>query len=352
MMKIKVINEEKNVYKEENMQQEEKINELSKEIKIIKEKNNEYLNKISDELISEKKKNKKVEEKLSSILNEKTTEFESLQKKYNINKNNYEKKLKEISGIKDKMKKELKTKEDQLLVMKMNNDKMTSLYEQKNKFLEKEVSSWKDKYHNALIETKNKENDLNKENNKLKEQYKMLIKNSEKNSNEIILFERNSNNNDEIHNSKKSLNDLVKIQLNENKNKNKIILENIIKIKDIQSNGERKQNHNDFSVKDTKNKHSADVKETKVRNIEEQLINLNQYKDKINILKDFKCKFCFKSFSFPEYKQHFNLCPKNPMNSNNNRNIIFTFLIKIHYTIHIIISNSKGCNIIFFCLFY
>ena len=337
MMKIKVINEEKNVYKEENMQQEEKINELSKEIKIIKENNNEYLNKISDELISEKKKNKKVEEKLSSILNEKTTEFESLQKKYNINKNNYEKKLKEISGIKDKMKKELKTKEDQLLVMKMNNDKMTSLYEQKNKFLAKEVSSWKDKYHNALIETKNKENDLNKENNKLKEQYKLLIKNSEKNSNDIILFERNSNNNDEI----QSLNDLVKIQLNENKNKNKIILENIIKIKDIerlkkkgsQSNGERKQNHNDFYVKDTKNKHSADVKETKVRNIEEQLINLNQYKDKMNTLKDFKCKFCLKIFSFSEYKEHFNLCSKNPMNDNNNNSINAT-------NNNIIINNS------------
>ena len=327
MMKIKVINEEKNFYKEENMQQELKINELSKEINLLKEKNNEYLNKLSDELISEKKKNKKIEEKLSSILNDKTTEFESLQKKYNINKNNYEKKLKEISGIKDKMKKELKVKEDQLLVMKMNNDKITSLYEQKNKFLEKEVSSWKDKYHNALIETKNKENDLNKENIKLKEQYKLLLKNSEKNNSDIVLYEKNSNNHDENNNSKKSLNELVKKQLKENKYKNKIILENIIKIKNIeglkkknsQSNGERKKNHKDFSVKDTKTKLSADVKETKVRNIEEELIDLNEYKDNINTLKDFKCKFCLKTFSFPEYKEHFNICSKNPMNENNNK---------------------------------
>ena len=330
MMKIKVINEEKNFYKEENIQQEAKINELSKEINVIKEKNNEYLNKISDELISEKKKNKKVEEKLSSILNDKTTEFESMQKKYNVNKNNYEKKLKEVSSIKDKMKKELKIKEDQLLVMKMNNDKMTSLYEQKNKFLENEVSSWKNKYHNALIETKNKENDLNKENIKLKEENKLLIKKNEKNNSDIVLYERNSNNRDEINNSKKSLNDLVKKQIKDNKNKkrNRIILENIIKIRDIeglkkkgsQSNGERKKNHKDFSVKDTKTKNSADVKEIKVRNIEEQLINLNQYKDNINTLKDFKCKFCLKTFSFPEYKEHFNLCSKNPMNDSNNNN--------------------------------
>jgi hypothetical protein len=119
------------------------------------------------------------------------------------------------------MKKELKIKEDQLLVMKMNNDKITSLYEQKNKFLEKEVSSWKDKYHNALIETKNKENDLNKENIKLKEQYKLLIKNNENNSSDIVLFERNSDNCDENNNSKKRVNDLAKNQLKENKKKKK-----------------------------------------------------------------------------------------------------------------------------------
>ena len=63
MMKIKVINEEKNNLKEENIQQEEKINELNKEINLIKEKNNEYLNKLSKDLMQEKKKNKKIEDK-------------------------------------------------------------------------------------------------------------------------------------------------------------------------------------------------------------------------------------------------------------------------------------------------
>ena len=76
----------------------------------------------------------------------------------------------EITDIKNIMKKKLKVKEEQLLVMKMNNEKITSLYEQKSQFLENEASSWKNKYHDALIETKNKENELNKENIKLKEQ--------------------------------------------------------------------------------------------------------------------------------------------------------------------------------------
>ena len=78
--------------------------------------------------------------------------------------------MKEITDIKNIMKKKLKVKEEQLLVMKMNNEKITSLYEQKSQFLENEASSWKNKYHDALIETKNKENELNKENIKLKEQ--------------------------------------------------------------------------------------------------------------------------------------------------------------------------------------
>ncbi len=74
------------------------------------------------------------------------------------------------------MKKELKLKEEQLLVMKMNNDKITSLYEQKSKFLESEVTSWKNKYHDALVENKNIETELNKENSKLKEKNNNLIK--------------------------------------------------------------------------------------------------------------------------------------------------------------------------------
>ena len=316
---------------------------------MIKEKNNEYLNKLSNELIQEKKKNKKVEEKLNSVLNSKTSEYQSLQKEYNIRKNNYEQKLKEINDIKDKMKKELKVKEEQLLVMKINNEKITSLYEQKSEFLEKEVTSWKDKYHNALIETKNKENDLNKENIKLKEQNKLLLKMEKRNEKKYLLdtsktknnnssdkkrnsinSNSNSNYSNKNENSKRNLNNLVnyvKAQLKGNNNINNQF-QTVLQIKDIEdlqnkgsnSNGERTNNYKDLTLNNKKTKYSADGKESKVRNIEEQLINLNQYKDKINTSKDFKCKFCLKSFSFPEYKEHFNICSKNPMNTNNNNN--------------------------------
>ena len=161
-----------------------------------------------------------------------------MQKEYNIRKNNYEQKLKEINDIKDKMKKELKAKEEQLLVMKMNNEKISSLYEQKSHFLEKEVTSWKEKYHNALIETKNKENDLNKENIKLKEQNNLLIR-MEKRTENNYFSENNKNNSsfgknrsssnnsnlNEQSNSKKNLNNLVNYVKSQLKGNNKIKLE-------------------------------------------------------------------------------------------------------------------------------
>ena len=74
------------------------------------------------------------------------------------------------------MDKEIKIKDEQIIVMKMNNDKVSSLYGQKSNFLEREINNWKDKYNLVIKETMNKQNELNKENIKLKEQNKILIK--------------------------------------------------------------------------------------------------------------------------------------------------------------------------------
>jgi hypothetical protein len=133
-------------------------------------------------------------------------------------------------------------------------------------------------------------------------------------------------------NSQKSWNNstnYVRIHLPGN-NKFKLNLKNLAKMKDneIIQNDSTKSNGNkmkdiDFSLKNKQQKHSAD-REMKLKGINEQLINLNQYKDKINNSKDFKCKFCLKFFSFIEYKQHFNLCTKNPLNSNNDK-IIYSY---------------------------
>jgi len=330
MMKIKVISEEKNCLKEENLEQERIIDELNKELNMIKAKNEEFLNKLNNDLLEEKKKNKRVEEKLLSILDKKTAEYEYLQKEYNLRKSNYEIRLKEINDIKERMKKELRVREEQLLIMKMNNEKIASLYEQKSQFLSKEVTLWKDKYHNALVENKNKERDLSKENTKLKEENtKMIRKQKYLEKNNTSLGKNRKKNNysyqNNYNNSQKSWNNstnYVRIHLTGN-NKFKLNLENMAKNNEneiIQNNSTKskgnKMNIIDYSLKNKKQKHSAD-REMKIKGINDQLINLNQYKNKINNSKDFKCKFCLKSFSFVEYKKHFNLCTKNPLNTYN-----------------------------------
>ena len=310
MMKIKVIDEEKNYLKEEFNTKEGKINELSKEIELIKEKNNEYLNKLSNDLIIEKTKNKSIEEKLNSILDKKNSEYIKLNNEYKAKQNEFEKKLKEINDIKIKMKKELKMKEEQLLVMKMNNEKITSLYEQKSKFLEKEATTWKNRYHEALVENKNKEDELNKENAQLKEQNQILIKIEKKKNLEESKKPKKNN----------SYSTTFKNNIS-NEYKNIIKIENILDEKNMSrnSNYEKKKIINkDSSLNNSKPKLSLDGTGTefKIKNIQEQLININRYKDKINSSKDFKCKFCLKDFSFPEFKEHFNICNKNPLNNN------------------------------------
>ena len=328
MMKIKVINEEKNFLKEEFETNNVKINELNKEIDSIKEKNEEQLNKLNDELTIEKTKNQSIEYKLNSILTKKNEDFTNLKNQFNTQKNNYEKKVKEITDIKNIMKKKLKVKEEQLLVMKMNNEKITSLYEQKSQFLENEASSWKNKYHDALIETKNKENELNKENIKLKEQNKLLEKKFEENKNKKNISKNKNRNNKSFSNQNDIMINYANIQLSQNKENEKdelnvnkentnyksniIKIENILSEKDIEK---RNKNKNNIKTKLIFNNSNNN------KNKGETLINLNNYKDKINSSKDFKCKYCLKYFTFQEYKEHYNICNKNPMNDNSNSTI-------------------------------
>ena len=169
IMKIKVINEEKSYLENENKKQEEKLNELNNELSLIKEKNNEFIQKLNNDIQMEKKKYKRVEDGLNGMINNKTKEIENLKKEIEIETTNYENKIREIIETNNNLNKEIKLKDEQLLVMKMNNEKISSLYEQKSKFLEREITSWKDKYTITIKEGMIKENDLTKENLKLKE---------------------------------------------------------------------------------------------------------------------------------------------------------------------------------------
>ena len=235
IMKIKVINEEKTYFEKENKNRDSKINELNRELNAIKSKNNEYIQKITNDIKLEKKKNKRIEERMNRLINNKTKEIDNLNKQIELENSHYENRIKEITETNKNLEKEIKMKDEQIIVMKMNNDKVSSLYGQKSNFLEREINNWKDKYNLVIKEAMKKQNELNKENIKLKEQNKILMKNENK-KNEI-----------EINRSNNNSNNITKIINNNNNNngaKNKTIKGSI--------NGLMNYIKNNF--KDTKNK--------------------------------------------------------------------------------------------------
>ena len=209
IMKIKVINEEKNYLEKENKNRENQIDVLNKELDLIKSKNYEYIQKISNEIKIEKKKNKHIEDKMNRLINNKSKEIDNLNKQIEIENLNYDKKIKEISESNKNLEKEIKIKNEQIIVMKMNNDKVSSLYGQKSNFLEKEIKNWKDKYNSVIKEALVKQNELTKENLKLKEENKILVKKENKRGLENNI-NNITNNNNINNNDNNSMNNTIK----------------------------------------------------------------------------------------------------------------------------------------------
>ena len=397
IMKIKVINEEKNYLENENKKQEQKLNELNNELFVIKDKNDEFIMKLNCDIQMEKKKYKRIEDKINGLINNKTKEIENLNKEIEIETNNYEKKIKEIIETNNNLDKEIKIKDEQLLVMKKNNEKISSLHNQKTKYLEREINSWKDKYSIIIKESLLKENELNKENLKLKEKNKFLMKkekykkeeinlnrnyNNNININKVIKYNNNNNNtnqkmnnnytngidntnngneninynmsnsvNNKLIKNNNNLNGLmtyIKMNLKDSKNKmlkldkfflsrkkqkeeNKEIKEqqypinndNIILIENekINDSNPRENSSNGHKVY-IRNLSKCEKKENTKKAKDGQNTNYIQYKDLANnnANNNFKCKFCLKTFNFQQFKEHYNLCAKNPMNVNSVNN--------------------------------
>ena len=91
---------------------------------------------------------------------------------------------------------------------------------------------------------------------------------------------------------------------------------------DDASQKEKNLKNNSKGKKNSLNNYDSNnsSKGSKKKLVEDQLIKFNDYKDLINNAKDFKCKFCLKSFNFHDFKEHYNICTKNPINSSVNKN--------------------------------
>ena len=284
-------------------QYKEKIKELNEEISKSKEKNKNHFSKLTNDIINEKLKHKNIEEKMNNLLNSKKLDQENYQKQIDTIKNNYESKIKDLIINKKKLEEELKSNNDEYLINKMNHEKLSSLNEQKFVFLEKEINSWKEKYNNILKDSKNKENYLNQEIGGLREEIKKLKKEKDKNEN-INTDKLNSNINDLM----KYFKDNIKAQNEENKN----MIQKMLKEKENENNNkEMFKNYNDLMMKNSDLQIKLNSCNYKITNLENNIENLNIYKNIVESTKMFKCKKCKKLFDYDDFKSHYTICDKN-----------------------------------------
>ena len=307
-----------NLMKNEKNKYQDKINELNKNINTLNSKNSESVNKLNTDLNNEKMKYKKLEEKLNSILKQNKEDKENFEKELSMKKNDFDFKNNEFLNIKKKYEAELKSKEEQILIMKMNNDKIMSLNDQKLNYVEKDINSYKDKYNNLLKESKNKEDKLNKEIIILTEKNKKLKIENEKNDS---LNKEQVNNN--LNNIMKYLTENLKAQNEENKN----MFEKMFKDKQnsLQNDKELLQNIKEINEKNNELILNNNLCNNKIKTLEEQNAKLNIYKEVVHNTKAYKCKHCEKMYLYDDFKDHYSNCQKGLIsNANiNNNNINF-----------------------------
>ena len=296
-------------------QYKDKIKELNEELNKNKEKNKNHFSKLTNDIINEKLKHKSIEEKMNNLLNSKKIDQENYQKQVDTIKNNYETKIKELMISKKKLEEEMKENSEEFLIVKMNNEKITSLNEQKFVFLEKEINSWKEKYNNVLKDSKNKENNLNQELGALREEIKKLKK--EKDKNENINSDKLKNN---INDLMKYFKDNIKAQNEENKN----MIQKILKEKENENNDkELFKNYNDLVMKNSDLQIKLNTSNFKITGLENKIENLNIYKNIVENTKMFKCKKCKKFFNYEDFKTHYSICDKDINDENENHQNIY-----------------------------
>ena len=131
--------------KNENIRQKMKINEYQDEIKNFILKNDNNLDDLNNEYMELKLKLSKNEEKLKSVEKVRNKEKENNEKELNDIIDNYELKIKNIQNNKNNRDTEIHMKNEQLNILKTNNEKIISLHEKKFQFYENEINMLKQK---------------------------------------------------------------------------------------------------------------------------------------------------------------------------------------------------------------
>ena len=123
---------------------DEKLKGISAEYQKDKEEFRQTVNNYNNMLIENKLKLNNCEEKLKNYEKEKKIIKENSERTVRDNIKKYQEKIDKMKMEMNKLKMELKAKEEDLLINKLNDDKISALNIQKINLLEKECEQWKE----------------------------------------------------------------------------------------------------------------------------------------------------------------------------------------------------------------
>ena len=228
------------------------------------------MNKLNNENIGIKLKYKNLEQEMNKLLSAKKNDNVNYQKNIDKIKFEYENKIKELNNKIKKLENELKDKKEEMLISKMNNEKIISLNEQKIIFLDKEMNSLKEKNNSLLKQGKSKEESLNNEINKLNEKIRNIL--NEKENKENI-------NNDEVNNNINNLMNYFKENLKIQSEENKNLFEKIIQKEKKENDQDLYNKYQEITQKNGELMIELSKKDQKIKILENQLIEFKEYKN-------------------------------------------------------------------------
>ena len=302
-----------------------RLKELNEELILNNKNSSESISKLNSVIGNEKMKQKEYENTIARLENEKKRSEELNSIEITKIKSDFDSKYKAYLNEKTKIENELKTKEEELLVIKMNSEKVQLLNEQKLSYLEKEINNWKERYNKLENDSKTKEQGLNNEISLLKTQ-NLSLKNEQK------IKEESTNN--LVNQNMNSILAFIKENMQMQNQETKTFYEKIISSQQEKENSVSKDKELLSNYKETTQKNqeltlSLAASESKIKQYEEQINKLNMYKEIIHNSNSFKCKYCLKNFNFDSFKSHYPICQKTILTSSQKIDTISIDKLKI-----------------------
>ena len=175
---------------------EEKYKNISEEYNKDKTDFKQTVDKYNDMFIENKLKLKTFEEKIKNFENEKKLMKETQDRNILENNQKYEDKINNLNMEINKLKTEIKTKEEEILLEKLDKDQLSALNMQKITFLENEANKWKERYNEQsknLSEVKTEKIHLAADIDKLKTEIKNLKNKATVSNNGEMTFDKKMN---------------------------------------------------------------------------------------------------------------------------------------------------------------